>query len=89
MKKYFLIEFTTPQGLVSSANYYAEDELEAIDEFRADFGSAPVVEYCEEAFAPSEDDEDYDDSMDGDAGSALASAGWGTDEDYGSADEMM
>jgi hypothetical protein len=26
---------------------------------------------------------DYDDSMDGDAASALASAGWGTDEDYG------
>lgn len=25
----------------------------------------------------------YDDPMDGDAGSALASAGWGTDEDYG------
>ena len=23
------------------------------------------------------------DSMDGDAGTALASAGWGTDEDYG------
>lgn len=34
-----------------------------------------------------EDDEDgdycYNDSMDGDAGSALASAGFGTDEDYG------
>lgn len=29
---------------------------------------------------PSLDDEDY---MDGDAESALASAGWGTDEDYG------
>jgi len=28
-------------------------------------------------------DEEYDDSMDGDAASALASAGWGTDEDYG------
>ena len=28
-------------------------------------------------------DEDYDDSMDGDHASALASAGWGTDEDYG------
>jgi len=27
--------------------------------------------------------EDYDDSMDGDHDSALASAGWGTDEDYG------
>tara|TARA_Y100000310_G_C20553918_1_gene749555 strand:+ start:182 stop:490 length:309 start_codon:yes stop_codon:yes gene_type:complete len=29
------------------------------------------------------DDADYDDSMDGDHESALASAGWGTDEDYG------
>ena len=27
-------------------------------------------------------DEDYDDSMDGDDASSLASAGWGTDEDY-------
>ena len=27
--------------------------------------------------------DDYDDSMDGDNASALASAGWGTDEDYG------
>ena len=27
-------------------------------------------------------DEEFDDSMDGDAESALASAGWGTDEDY-------
>ncbi len=26
--------------------------------------------------------DDYDDSMDGDNASALASAGWGTDEDY-------
>lgn len=28
-----------------------------------------------------------DDSMDGDTASALASAGWGTDEDYGSFSE--
>jgi hypothetical protein len=28
-------------------------------------------------------DDSYDDSMDGDEASALASAGWGTDEDYG------
>jgi hypothetical protein len=27
--------------------------------------------------------DEYDDSMDGDHESALASAGWGTDEDYG------
>jgi hypothetical protein len=26
---------------------------------------------------------DYDDSMDGDHDSAMTSAGWGTDEDYG------
>jgi len=31
-----------------------------------------------------DEDEDYDDSMDGDHESALSSAGWGTDEDYGS-----
>jgi hypothetical protein len=28
-------------------------------------------------------EDNYDDSMDGDPESALASAGWGTDEDYG------
>ena len=28
-------------------------------------------------------DEDYDDNMDGDHDSAMTSAGWGTDEDYG------
>jgi hypothetical protein len=30
-----------------------------------------------------DDDEDYDDSMDGDFDSGMASAGHGTDEDYG------
>ena len=28
-------------------------------------------------------DDDFDDSMDGDHDSAMESAGWGTDEDYG------
>lgn len=28
-------------------------------------------------------EDDYDDSMDGDHDSAMESAGWGTDEDYG------
>lgn len=31
----------------------------------------------------------YDDSMDGDFDSAMASAGYGMDEDYGSASEFM
>jgi hypothetical protein len=39
-----------------------------------------VNEYLDECH------QDYDDPMDGDEGSALASAGWGTDEDYGSYD---
>ena len=38
---------------------------------------------CDSEVYPEERDYQYDDSMDGDAESALASAGWGTDEDYG------
>ena len=34
-------------------------------------------------FPTDDDDPGYDESMDGDHGSALASAGLGTDEDYG------
>lgn len=51
-----------------------------------------VPEFCPSCGAPvgaAGDDDDgdrYDDSMDGDAESALASCGWGTDEDYGGYD---
>lgn len=38
------------------------------------FGTVSIDTSC--------DNYDYDDSMDGDERSALASAGWGTDEDY-------
>ena len=34
-------------------------------------------------------EENYDDSMDGDFDSAMTSAGWGTDEDYGGACDML
>lgn len=56
------------------------------DERRA-FGE--LFNACEDFLTLSEEmdvydsERDYDDSMDGDAASALASAGWGTDEDYG------
>ena len=33
--------------------------------------------------------EEYNDKLDGDHASALASAGWGTDEDYGGTDERI
>lgn len=36
-----------------------------------------------ESFIAEREHEDYNDSMDGDTESALASVGWGTDEDYG------
>ena len=35
-----------------------------------------------------ESDAEYDDSMDGDWDSAMASAGYGTDEDYGFAEDV-
>jgi hypothetical protein len=38
---------------------------------------------CDSFDVEYEDRVSFDDSMDGDAGTALASAGWGTDEDYG------
>ena len=44
---------------------------------------------CDEAsdyYTP--EDDDYDDSMDGDHDSAMRSAGWGTDEDYGCDDRI-
>jgi hypothetical protein len=46
--------------------------VENIEQFRAEF--VDDVDY-------------YDDSMDGEHASALASAGWGTDEDYGYTEE--
>ena len=42
------------------------------------------VEYILDGYA----EESMDDSMDGDHESGLASAGWGTDEDYGMISEM-
>lgn len=44
--------------------------------------SEMIVSQFREEFV-SDYDRDYDDSMDGDFDSAMASAGYGTDEDYG------
>ena len=42
-----------------------------------------------EALKPERDDtHHYDDSMDGDHDTAMASAGWGTDEDYGGTERL-
>ena len=55
-----------------------ENDIEASDSTEVPGGDSP----SEDAPPPHEDD-DYDDSMDGDHDSAMASAGFGTDEDYG------
>lgn len=41
-----------------------------------------AIHYAQNLAGSDDEDLDCDDSMDGDHGSALASAGWGTDEDY-------
>lgn len=50
-----------------------------------------AIEWVMYISGESEDEDappdDIDDSMDGDHQSALASAGWGTDEDYGGYDD--
>jgi steroid 5-alpha reductase family enzyme len=51
----------------------------------ADLAGVPVemVQAFFEVLADEQDEESYDESMDGDFDSAMASAGYGTDEDYG------
>ncbi len=64
-----------------------EDGFNAADEaFLVELEALSADEQAEEDCSGDEDDRDCDmeDSMDGDAESALASAGFGTDEDYGS-----
>lgn len=70
--------------------FYSEMDLEVMEmvESGATFAQIqnafPMLREDEiDAYLANVDDLDYDDSMDGDEASALASAGWGTDEDYG------
>ena len=56
--------------IMACLKYMSEDEV-------AD------MSHANEFFLDEDEDEDYDDSMDGDWDSGMASAGFGTDEDYG------
>jgi hypothetical protein len=56
-----------------SSNYHPDADHEIASQFDEE----------EEENEDEEWSDDYDDSMDGDHESGLASAGWGTDEDYG------
>ncbi len=73
-----------PDPLFDPDNSY-EDDMNYDD--HNDFWGLPENELDEIRDQMNEDegydDDDYDDSMDGDHDSAMESAGWGTDEDYG------
>ena len=59
----------------------AENRTAAVEEVR-DYIAHDI--YPEDTIlAEGEEEVEYFEDMDGDAASALASAGWGTDEDYG------
>ena len=62
---------------------YNYDDYEDFHSYMEDEGWDYIDE--DEAYEDdeNEDVDSYDDSMDGDIESGLASAGWGTDEDYG------
>lgn len=49
-----------------------------------DYSHDELERDCDERYEP-----EFDDSMDGDFDSAMASAGLGTDEDYGYCEDML
>ena len=55
----------------------SQREIDVLSEAR---DSRALLDSC---VSTKHDEDEYDESMDGDHESALASAGWGTDEDYG------
>jgi hypothetical protein len=70
-----------PDPLFDPDNAYEDDDMMIEDENyddHNDFYGDVTAEDLENGW-----DDSYDDSMDGDMESGLASAGWGTDEDYG------
>ena len=65
----------------------AEEERESrkrVTAMQARIDALALIEYI-----PVPEQDDFDDSMDGDHDSAMASAGHGTDEDYGGTDERL
>jgi hypothetical protein len=71
-----------PDPCYDPDNSYEDDEMSTdtnYDDYNDFYGeNLDYDDYDNET-----DDDLYDDSMDGDHDSAMESAGWGTDEDYG------
>ena len=58
------------------------DEVEDFDGDYGDYGDE-LTDFEEDISLEDDFNDSEDDSMDGDFASGMASAGWGTDEDYG------
>jgi len=77
-----------PNPLYDEENAMSQDSFDRFDEM-AERTIWPWIDDeshdSDDANYDDHDDffDDYDDSMDGDHDSAMESAGWGTDEDYG------
>ena len=71
--------------LVATGMVSAEDMLTMALKYMSEDDVADMLDVNElsDRFHEEFTEDDYDDSMDGDHESALASAGFGTDEDYG------
>jgi hypothetical protein len=85
-----------PDPLFDSNNSYEDDNMNYADDVDASnyddyndfYGESVDYDDYDDHADPFfedfyEDNHKYDDSMDGDHDSAMESAGWGTDEDYG------
>jgi hypothetical protein len=70
--------------------YFSEAQVKIVDAFEEGWTPSEVARMLKVDFADVNYvienylSENYDDSMDGDFDSGMASAGYGTDEDYGS-----
>jgi len=71
-----------PDPLFDPENVYEDDDMAFHDDEKDD-NDDDFYSNDSDPDGDGDYDPDYDDSMDGDHESGLASAGWGTDEDYG------
>ena len=71
--------------VIAGLDFYPSDILREMDQIAYDTNFNDYMDACDIDTDDllEDEDSDFDDSMDGDFDSAMASAGYGTDEDYG------
>ena len=79
--KQYIIDFTLA---VQARGFQYDPKYDGLEVVQDGIDEGLTAEQAAIAFVENILEDDYiDESMDGDHESALASAGWGTDEDYG------